>query len=399
MARIVRPVCRTKTSILRTGILAAVALVMAALFSATSVPVANAANGRTPVIFIPGVLGSLLARKDDPKDIVFGILPDSINRFGELLLPPDLSNNELISVDVVRVVKGPRGGDQYNLFVDRMQRLGYVEGRDLFLFHYDWRLSNFRTATRLRDFIQANGLAGRPIDIIGHSMGGLVALVYIHAYPDEQKVRNYVTMGTPFLGAVDALRVLTEGFQAFGLKNSTVVPAGNVSLVYKVFGSSEAIYELLPFYQECCYIRFKGEGDLQPLVLADPEIWDRYNLWYEKKARLKDERIAKRVTESLNRHRTLTDLVGRPLPQNVRAVAVVGTKGEKTVLRARINANGLNKHIWEVAKDSGDGTVATVSAMGALPRETTTWIESPMGHRQLFDDDAVWAKLGPILVQ
>ena len=59
----------------------------------------------------------------------------------------------------------------------------------------------------------------------------------------------------------------------------------------------------------------------------------------------------------------------------------------------------MNKHVWGVAKNAGDGTVAVVSAMGALPRETTVWIESQALHQHLFDDDAVWQKLGPTLLQ
>lgn len=381
------------------GVPATVLFVLIAVFGAMFARPSEAADERTPVVFIPGVLGSVLARRDDPKDIVFGILPDSIDRFAELQLPWDLSENSLVSVDIVREVKGPKGGDQYNLFIQRMARLGYVEGRDLFLFHYDWRLSNFRTATRLRNFIHANGLAGKPIDIVGHSMGGLVALVYIHSFPEEQKVRNYVAMGTPFLGSVGAVRVLTEGFRYFGLKNGVVVPAGNVSLIYKVFGASEAIYELLPLHQGCCQIRFKGEGDLVLLDFSDPSNWDRYDLWYDKKARFNNSVASERVKESFARLRQLNDLVRRPLPPNVRPVAVIGNKAEKTLLQARVNARGMNKHVWGVAKNAGDGTVAVVSAMGALPRDTTVWIESQALHQHLFDDDAVWQKLGPTLLQ
>ena len=85
----------------------------------------------------------------------------------------------------------------------------------------------------------------------------------------------------------------------------------------------------------------------------------------------------------------------RPLPPNVRPVAVIGNKAEKTLLRARVHARGLNEHVWGVAKHTGDGTVAVVSAMGALPRETTLWIESQAFHHHLFDDDAVWENWHP----
>ena len=74
----------------------ALTLVMALLFVATSAPQAQAANGRTPVIFIPGVLGSLLARKDDPKDIVFGKLYAFEPQTGHLLWKFDLNPKDSV---------------------------------------------------------------------------------------------------------------------------------------------------------------------------------------------------------------------------------------------------------------------------------------------------------------
>jgi pimeloyl-ACP methyl ester carboxylesterase len=370
----------------------------AILITAPAIGVAAAA-ARTPLIFIPGVLGSMLVRKDDPRDVVFGRLPDSLDRFGELQLPLDLAQNQLVSKDILRVVEGSGGGDQYNVLIARLERLGYAEGRDLFLFPYDWRLSNFHTAAKLRDFIRDNGLADRPLDIIGHSMGGLVALIYMQTYADEQRVRTFVAMGTPFFGSVLALRVLTEGFAAFGLKNSQVVPAGNVSLIYKVFGLSEAIYELLPLYPGCCFVHPKGAAESRPIDLSDAEVFDHYQIWYEKKARLADGRVADRLAESFARLRRLQALVHRPLPETVRPIAVIGSKRGGTPVRAIIQGGDAKGNRWETDDAAGDGTVPAVSARGTLPPDRTLWIETEAEHRHLFDDDAVWRTLGPVLLE
>ncbi len=50
----------------------------------------------------------------------------------------------------------PRGGshDMYNVLVRRFEAQGYRVDRDLFLFPYDWRLSNFRTAELVNEFIK-----------------------------------------------------------------------------------------------------------------------------------------------------------------------------------------------------------------------------------------------------
>ena len=75
------------------GVPAAVLFTLIAVFGAMFARPSEAADQRTPVVFIPGVLGSVL---DDPKDIVFGILPDSLDRFAELQLPWDRSENPLV---------------------------------------------------------------------------------------------------------------------------------------------------------------------------------------------------------------------------------------------------------------------------------------------------------------
>ncbi len=205
--------CRVPGAALRV-ILAGICLLLTSVLPAGWSP---AKAEKVPVIVLPGFMGSTLVDRSNRVKLVYGRFRGTVEEFQKLYLPADLKKNRLVPKGLVMKYRIPRGGshDMYNTLVKRFKAQGYKVGRDLFLFPYDWRLSNFRTADLLHAFIKKKGLAGRPVDLVGHSMGGLVALIYIHTYR-QQPVRNHITMGTPFLGSVEAIRILAVGAEAFG---------------------------------------------------------------------------------------------------------------------------------------------------------------------------------------
>ncbi len=337
-------------------------------------------------------MGTTLVEKKNPKSQVWGSVHESVERFDELELPVDPAQNKLGPGSLIMKVAGE---EIYSLLLKHMGEQGYQEGVDLFLFPYDWRLSNFITAERLREFIQSNGLAGRQIDLIGHSMGGLVALIYIHKFPqDAAQVRNFVSMGTPYFGAIGAIRALAEGFQAVGVKNEQVVPAGNVSLVYRVFSSIDSIYELLPMYGGCCYEVVDGADDPEEWNVFEARIWEAIGLYLEDRSRRKGHKL--HLDQAFARVVELAQLVQTPMPPHIQRIAIYATNAEKTPLRMIANGRGSRKHLWQVSENAGDGTVLAFSATGGLP-ENAVLIESSKKHQVLFDDPAVWQALAPHL--
>jgi pimeloyl-ACP methyl ester carboxylesterase len=356
------------------------------------------AQSRVPIIFLPGIGGSVLAEKANPQKVYFGGVKQAMDQFAKLELPVDRAKDKLVSVDILRSAQLARGTyvDQYNLVINRLATLGYKEGADLFVFHYDWRRSNFESADRLRQFIADKGLAGRPIDLIGHSMGGLVSTIYIQKYAGEQKVRNFIAMGTPFFGAVKAIRSLAEGFAVFGVENFLVVSAGSEGTVYRVFASMDSIYELLPTYYDCCYTRASDSAPMQQINLAGSDLaWERFNMF------LKGKTGAPAAPGFLDRMRRnivdLRRLVDLPMPPNVRFHVVVSTAVEDTLIQFLGAKRGVGKPVWGVGKFAGDGTVATISALGRAAKENV--IESKREHQFIFDDDSIWPKLRAILLQ
>lgn len=82
------------------------------------------------------------------------------------------------------------------------------EGFCLFSFaHGTFNIRDIRTSaqdmrTRIAEIIEEIGVS--QIDIIGHSMGGLIALYYIKKLGGDAHVRKLISLGTPFQGTPTA---------------------------------------------------------------------------------------------------------------------------------------------------------------------------------------------------
>ncbi|MFI7178532.1 MULTISPECIES: lipase/acyltransferase domain-containing protein [Streptomyces] len=153
-----------------------------------------------------------------------------------------------------------------------MERVGEVvrHPEALRAFAYDWRLPVAYNAALLAKAIEAQLTAWRwraesrgpggsraRIVIVAHSMGGLLAqeLVRIPGALDE--VRAIVTLGTPFLGSLDAVRMLSEGAGA-----PLPMPRRRLRTMARTLPS---VYDLLPAYrcvQDDGALRHLGAGDL-----------------------------------------------------------------------------------------------------------------------------------------
>lgn len=98
-------------------------------------------------------------------------------------------------------------GNIYQGLIDRLQDTGYTPGRKLFIAHYDWRQPNAESANEylIPAIEEAKAISGKnKVDIIAHSMGGLVAREYIQGPNYQDDVDELIMLGTPNEGATDA---------------------------------------------------------------------------------------------------------------------------------------------------------------------------------------------------
>lgn len=104
--------------------------------------------------------------------------------------------------------------DWYNPLIERLESEGYIRDQNLFVVHYDWRQSNAQSAAEylIPAINNAKQITGAlKVDIIAHSMGGLVARSYIQGELYQDDVDQFIMLGTPNAGAADAYTVWESG--------------------------------------------------------------------------------------------------------------------------------------------------------------------------------------------
>jgi len=109
---------------------------------------------------------------------------------------------------------------------------------NVIFFTYDWRQSNAHNAAMLEQ--QLAGLDN--VVLLAHSMGGLVASSYLQrSQANRNRVDMFITFGTPFMGATDAIAAIETGGH---MGKVTQVAAG--SLLMELSRNTTAVYELIP---------------------------------------------------------------------------------------------------------------------------------------------------------
>lgn len=140
-----------------------------------------------PLIVIPGILGSM------PVPIGFR------GAFKSYLPAPKGGGYQ------TSLILDPIQGT-YDELIEYLRHQGYRPGVSLFSFPYDWRqdnyLSGLQLAQRIFDIRRSCGC--QQVDIVAHSMGGLVARAYIQSNFYQNDVANLFMVGTPNAGSLEA---------------------------------------------------------------------------------------------------------------------------------------------------------------------------------------------------
>lgn len=234
-----------------------------------------------PVIVIPGILGSW-------------------EKNGELVIDPVLHTYD----------------DLINTFILN----GFVEGETIFPFPYEWRESNIFTAGLLRDKInEVQEICGcEKVDLVAHSMGGLVARYYIQSGLYEDDVDQLIFLGTPHLGSVNSYLTWEGGEFA---------PSATGWITNHIF-STEAKKE--GFNSLLDYIRGRPVVSIQQLLPTfdylrekDTDLLREYPNYYPPNTFL--ENLNANVFELINSGVDITNIVGNTGNNTITALRVVGS--------------------------------------------------------------------------
>src|SRR3989338_6321298 len=248
-------------------------------------------NKKTPVIIIPGIMGTELYDDEkneliwiDPKNILSlrdlyllrlmlqrdGITPDRRNRCSRdlnstctnVLECPHLPIPSVDCVDGGRNIRVGQivnineccfleGFTAYKELVRFLERNGYRFNKDLFLFGYDWRIDicgknqGEKSAVNvLHNIIESlTPNCEDKVNIIAHSMGGLLTRSYLQQYADR-RIGTVIYLGTPRLGSPKAYAVLRwkESIFSSAILRS-LLERETMSFITQNFPS---VYQLLP---------------------------------------------------------------------------------------------------------------------------------------------------------
>lgn len=273
--------------------------------------------------------------------------------------------------------------DGYGVLRRRLaERFELEAGANYLEFPYDWR-RDIRVAarqlaraatTQLRSWRERSGNPDARLILIGHSMGGLVARVFLEQHEGWKLTRRLVSFGTPYSGSINAIEFLVNGFRP-----------GWGPLSFDLSGllrSFTSVYQLLPSYR--C---MESAGDWLALDAAGPL----------------PNVDAARLADALALHRGLRDAVqsadaaaGGPL-QRYDIRPLVGDT-QRTKWGARLDGDRVVARHDRAGQDGGDGTVPRLSAMP--PELLDGWRNAAFfceQHASLQNDAPVFEHLAGVL--
>ncbi len=171
---------------------------------------------------------------------------------------------------------------EYDAFLSTLENVGRIQGKDVFIFPYDWRKSITDTTKNLDSFLNStvwNLHPYQPVQLVGHSLGGVVTRVYADQN-DSKPIKNAVSVGAPLLGAVQAYKPLFSG--DIDRENTLIWMAEKLILLLNKTSSNtnkEKITQMLPILYDVlpAFPYLKNENNIEvmssltnPLLFSYP---------------------------------------------------------------------------------------------------------------------------------
>lgn len=253
---------------------------------------------------------------------------------------------------------GP-AGYIYEPFIDNLKNLGFIEGKNLFICYYEWWKSIPECINTLKLTINAakakNG--SDKVDIVCHSMGGLLARSYIQSDKYENDIDKLIFLASPHCGAANAY---------YGWEGGTVAPDDDdfLNILFKGF--------------LWVFAKMKGETDAIKIIrqyipsVRDLMPTDEYGNYVFKYPAKFNKIVFKNIAYMKERNLFLNDLNNNVgiLYERVKNIFVFSGNGIYTNKFIQVQESDSDivwpdgKPIGSIRDDKGDGTVLKISALG-----------------------------------
>jgi len=252
-------------------------------------------NQPAPVVLIHGITGSRLRHVETLEELWFGSLRELLfSNYQNLALEINEETLNPVATQQVpfNVIGKVAGVDYYQAIIDTLTEHGDYQKNDvgevqqgvqrrLYIFTYDWRQDNVKSAAQLSRFIKQiqrdHQNPNLKVDLVAHSMGGLISRYYMrygevdvlddNEFPinlnGAKNVRKLILLGTPNLGSVSSVKSFITGLRV-GLRK---IPT-------EVLVTMPSIYQLFPHAINDWLIDINGHALDRDVF--DVEVWERF---------------------------------------------------------------------------------------------------------------------------
>lgn len=368
---------------------------------------------QNPVIVVPGMTATSLIDDYPLKmDAVWSMVLNK--EYARIALHPDDLRFE--AIEPAHVV--PR--ELFPIYDDLIKALRHElspradKPTPVFAFPYDWRMDIAASAKLLGAFIDEviartrllhhyAGADRLKVDLVGHSMGGLLITEYLSQFALRSKVSKVVTIGAPYMGSVEAIVKIATGMSllAGGEPRERERETARVT---------PSLYQLMPSFDAAVVDVAGGAVDIfdpqnmqASIVRSLAEFVRLFSVATRSKDReSKAREILADMLGAARRHRkTIVDF--KPAQAGLRQadwLAIVGV-GQKTRLQLTVKQQGggprfvidEDQYVNKLSGDNktslktGDGTVPLAGAVPPfLPRSSLVCvIENDLGLFELRD--------------
>ncbi|MCM1091615.1 MAG: Ig-like domain-containing protein [Butyrivibrio sp.] len=347
-----------------------------------------------PVVIVLGCMGSRLFNKNTKFDDTTVIWDPPISIDGENAIHKLGENMAIDNELYVRPCENQNSSDEgfereygaageYQKLVDGLCEA--LPDREIYVFSYDWRKSNEESADKLNEFLTSSVLEGKTVDIVCHSMGGMVTSSYYSRYGDNEQVDKIIICGTPFEGAPKLINAVLTKEILDDYRDTFIELAG---MVKKVKASYPALAEVTPTEHYISETPMQKDGIL-PFNLGD------YDLSYDEYVDICKEIFGEEnYTNAQDFQKSLLSGDYNALLDYDKAFFMIGVN-QKTITAVKFNHNNndINEKLYESDLEYtnlGDGTVPYLSASimeQVKELDAKYWINFDTDHMGLVKEE------------
>lgn len=377
-----------------------------------------------PVILVPGITAVYLRDQYPlPPEYVWTVMTKDYERVAlhpnnlryEVDEPSLLRPDQLYEIAYKEIIEELR----YNLRSREDQSI------PVYPFSYDWRMRLDDIQDQLGAFIeetidrtkilkhyhQAGYSANPTVNLVGHSMGGLIITGYLRKKGQSSPVNKVVTLATPYQGSFEAVLKITTGTASLG----TSPPSSREREAARI---TPSLYHLLPSFKNGVEAdsgipdSLFEAGAWQPGVVQTIKEWVRLKgLPAEPSMQVAGEIFAKLLADG-KQHRQKIDsfklgdagltperwlaIVGVDCLTRVHMKIIKKGKSPQFVLQSSDRRNNWDpdNHTAQERRSTGDGTVPFEGALPKFLKEENIVCVSPDDYGYWEIEDKSLTKIG-----